>query len=148
MSRLAIAALAVTLLAVPAATMAKEKVDPPMHAIIACSSLASDGARLRCFDTAMVDLKRALDQGELVLNGNKAPSAVQGIVTASGSSGSNRFWMQLDSGDRWALLPEYEREKPPPVGAMMKVHKGLLGTYTISGRGWHTTQGRYLGRRP
>lgn len=148
MFRLAIASLAVILLAVPAAITAKEKADPPMHALIACSALASDVARLRCFDTAMVDLKRALDQGELVLNGNKAPSALQGIVTASGSSSFKRFWMELDSGDRWALLPEYEREKPPPVGAMMKVHKELFGTYTISGRGWHTSQGRYLGRRP
>ncbi|MEO7505077.1 MAG: hypothetical protein ABIT69_07845 [Sphingomicrobium sp.] len=148
MSRLAIASLAVAVLAVPAATMAKEKADPPMQAIIACASLASDGARLRCYDSTMVDFKRALDKGDLVLSGNKEPKALQGIVTASGSSGNNRFWVQLDSGDRWSLLPEYDREKPPPVGAKMKVSKEFFGTYKISGRGWHISDARYLGRRP
>lgn len=137
---------AVVLVAAPGVAAAKEKIEPRVQAVMACESVAASDARLQCFDQAAAGLKQALDRGTMVLKETKGPTAREGVVTASGTSGANRFWVVLDSGDRWTLLPKTVREAPPAPGTRLKAKKTLWGRHWISGPGWSESEAEFVGR--
>lgn len=125
---------------------AKEKLEPRTQAMLACRNVAADAARLACYDQAMTALKQAIDLGDVVMNVVRKPAALDGVVKASGQSGEDRFWVELDSGDRWTLLPTSFRSHPPRVGTRMHVHKALMGDYWISGQGWSESKAQFEGK--
>ncbi len=145
MPRLAAAITAIVLLSVPAMAAAKDKMEPRAQAMLACASLTPDSARLRCYDQSVLALKQALEQGDLVVNEHKQPMAREGLVKASGPMGNNRFWIELESGDRWELDPTSDRDKAPPPGSQIKVRK-FMGAFWASGPGWRDSEAHYLGR--
>ena len=145
MSRLVIAATGLALLGVAASANAKDDLEPRTRAMLACRSIAPDDARLRCYDQSMAALKEAIDQGSVVLDDR--PKMGEGIVKASGQSGENRYWVELESGERWTLLPTTARRGPPQPGSNVKVRRPFVGSgYWISGPDWEESRAEYVGR--
>ena len=138
--------IALALLGTAGAAVAKDKLEPRTQAMLSCRTVTTDAARLACYDQAMAVLKQAIDQGDLVMNVVKKPLALDAMVKASGQNGEDRFWMEMDNGDRWTLLPTGFRSHPPRVGARMHVHKALMGDYWISGPGWSESKALFDGR--
>ncbi len=146
MSRLAVAVAAVLLLAAPASGVAKEKIEPRMAAMLACGSVTPSEERLRCYDQAASTLRQALDQGELVLEEKSRPSALEGVVKATGAMGNNRYWVELDSGDRWQVFSTSNLKKAPATGVKVKLRKGAFGNYWLSDPSSTGRRSLYLGR--
>jgi hypothetical protein len=146
MSRLALMALA-ALVAIPTGVSAKEKIDPRVAASLACTSIASSEQRLACYDKAIGGLKQALEAGELVSNFERQPKKLEGIVRAAGSMGFNRYWAELDSGDRWEIISDSHRDEAPRNGAKVELRKGMMGSYWFSTPGSRDRRARFLGRR-
>jgi hypothetical protein len=86
-----------------------------------------------------------MSQGSVVVKENKAPVTLGGVVKASGTSGANRFWVELENGDRWALLPGKTRRAPPAPGTTVKVSRTLMGSYYLSGPNWPQSEAQFLG---
>lgn len=135
------------LVAAPATAIAKDRSQEHLQSVVACGSIAESEARLRCFDQSVLAVKEALEQGRLVVEENKGPRALGGIVRASGSRGENRYWVELENGDRWLLLPTTSRDEPPRPGAAVKLRKGglLSSGYWISADGWQESRADFLG---
>ncbi len=146
MPRLAAAMTAIILLSMPAAASAKDRMEPRAQAMLACASLTPDAARLRCYDQSILALKQALDQGDLVVNEHKQPMSNGGLIKASGAMGNNRYWVELESGDRWELDPTSDRNEAPRVGTMIKVRK-FMGSFWAAGPSWRDSEAHYLGRQ-
>lgn len=146
MPRFAAAMTAIVLLSVPTMAGAKDKMEPRAQAMLACASLTPDAARLRCYDQSVLALKQALEQGDLVVNEHKQPMTNEGLIKASGPMGGNRYWMELESGDRWELNPTSDRDQAPRPGTRIKVRK-FMGAYWAAGPGWRDSEAHYLGRR-
>ena len=146
MSKLALTIVAV-LAVIPAGAAAKDKVDPRVAASLACTSIADSGQRLACYDKAIGGLKQALESGELVSNFERQPKKMEGTVRAAGGMGFNRYWAELDSGDRWEIISESMRDEAPRAGAKVKLRKGMMGTYWISTPDSRDRRARFLGRR-
>ena len=137
---------AAVLLSVPGVAAAKDKLDPRLEAVMACPSVADSAARLQCFDHAVAPLQQALVHGTVTLEERKGPLAMEGVVKASGQTSSNRYWVELENGDRWTLTPKSSRPKAPTVGSTLKMKKTLWGGYWISGSGWSESEGAFVGR--
>lgn len=109
---------------------AKEKVDPRIGAAIACRSITQNEQRLRCYDQAIAGLRLALDSGQLVPAGeSRKPLALEGVIKDVRPFGYNRYWVELDSGDRWEVISESSRDVSPRKGAKVKLEKGTMGGY-------------------
>lgn len=135
------------LLAAPTGAMAKD--DPARHlqSVVDCGAVSEADARLRCYDRAVVSVKEALEQGRLVVEEGRGPRALDGVIKASGIRGENSYWVQLENGDRWLLLPATRRKEPPRPGMAVKFRKGLLSSgYWISGDGWQDSRADFVGR--
>lgn len=136
---------AIVLLSTPTIAAAKDKMEPRLQAVLACQSISENNARLQCFDQAIAPLKQALVRGTMVLEEKKGPLALEGVVKASGQSGANRYWVVLENGDRWTLLPKSTRPKAPPPGTTVRMKKTLWGGYWISGPGWSESEASFAG---
>lgn len=136
---------AVVLLSVPGMAAAKDKLDRRLEAVMACQSVTDNNARLQCFDQAVAPLQKALVHGTMTLEEKKGPLALEGVVKASGQTSVNRYWVELENGDRWTLTPKSSRPKAPPVGSTLKMKKTLWGGYWISGAGWSESEGAFAG---
>ena len=124
---------------------AKDKPDPRLQSMVACRALTDAAARLQCYDQAMLALNQAVEQGELRVEAKSGPRLLGGIVKASGQDGPNRFWMELDNGDRWQLLPTTDRKRPPQPGTRVKIRKTMLDSaYWVSGEGWSESRARFV----
>ena len=135
------------LLAMAAGANAKDKLEPRTQAMLACQGIAADSARLQCYDQAMAVLKQAIDQGAVVVEKNNKPTAREGIVKVSREIADNVFWIELDNGERWKLLPSTRRNGPPQVGSTVKVHKPLYGSgFWIIGPDWDDSRADFQGR--
>ena len=135
------------LLALASGANAKDKLEPRTQAMLACQGIAADGARLQCYDQAMAPLKQAIEQGTVVVEKNDRPIAREGVVKASREIGDNVFWVELNNGDRWKLLPSTRRNGPPQVGSTVKVHKPLYGSgFWIMGPDWDDSRADFEGR--
>ncbi len=148
MLKFALVIIALIGLGSPAIGAAPAKLEPRTRAILACASVAAEDARLRCYDESVVALQQAVGQGDVVLKEKKGPKALGGVVTASGSMGDNRYWIDLDSGERWQLLPTTIRNGAPPKGLKIEVRKGIASNYWISGAGWTSSPARFVRRLP
>ena len=146
MSRLALMVVA-GLALVPAAAVAKDKVDPRIKASLECTTIAASAERLACYDKAICGLKQALETGELVSNFERQPKKLEGTVQAAGGMGFNRFWAELDTGDRWEIIATKMSDEPPRRGEKVKLRKALMGSYWISAPGYPDRRARFLGRR-
>lgn len=147
MSRWTIVVTGLALLGASASVPAKDKFEPLTQAILTCQAIAADDARLRCYDQAMPALKSAIDQGSVVLSEPKGPAAREGVVKAAGQSGENSYWIEMESGDRWRLLPTTARRGPPQPGSTIKVRKPFTGSgYWISGSDWKESRAEFVGR--
>lgn len=145
MSKWAIAAFGLALLGMSAGANAKDKLEPRTQAMLACRSIAANDARLRCYDESMAALNDAIERGSVVLD--EKPTKGQAIVKASGRSGENSFWIELESGERWKLLPTTNRSQPPQVGSTIKVYRPFYGSgYWISGPDWEESRAEFVGR--
>lgn len=131
------------LLSVPGIAVAKDK--PRLEAVLACESISANEARLQCYDQAVAALKPAVARGSLVVKETNDPVTLGGVVKASGASGGNRFWVELENGDRWALLPGKTRRNPPAPGTTVKVSRTLMGNYYVSGPKWPESEAKFLG---
>ena len=131
MSRCA-APLALMLLAAPAMGAAKDKVEPRMAAMLACGSVASNEARLRCYDAAASTLRKAVSQGEVAIQRKSKPKALEGVIRAAGAMSDNSYWVELVSGDRWQVMSSSPSDEAPAAGATAKLRKGPLGNYWFS----------------
>lgn len=126
----------------------KDKPELPLRSIMACRAVTDPSARLNCYDQAMLTLNQAVQQGQVRSDSEAGPSAFSGAVKASGRQGENIFWVELENGDRWQLLPTTLRSRPPQPGTVLKVRKtAIVSTYWISGRGWSESRARFLRRR-
>jgi len=130
MSRRA-ALLALMLLAAPTMAAAKDKVEPRMAAMLACVSVTSNEARLRCYDQAAVPLRQAVTKGEVAVSQKAGPKELEGVIRAAGAM-SDGYWVELASGDRWKVISNSSFDEAPPTGATVKLRKGPLGNYWIS----------------
>jgi hypothetical protein len=149
MLKLAAAIAGLLMLVAPAAVSAKDKTaESRAQALLACAAVADDQARLRCYDETAVAMKQALDQDGLVLTERTKPRGREGIVKSAGYLGGNRYWVELDTGDRWQLVPTTERKGPPETGVRVKVDRGPLGNYWFSAPGWPVSPAKYMRRRP
>jgi hypothetical protein len=147
MLKWAVAMTGMGMLAVASGANAKDKLEPRTQAMLACQGIATDDARLQCYDQAMAALKLAIDQGSVVVEKNDKPIAREGVVKASRQIGDNVFWIELDNGDRWKLLPSTRRSQPPQVGSTVKVHKPLYGSgFWIVGPEWDDSRADFEGR--
>jgi hypothetical protein len=135
----------VILLSVPGIAVAKDKEDARIEAMLACEGIAANEARLQCFDQAITPLKQALTRGTVVVEERNAPLLLEGVVKTSGQTSSNRYWLVMENGDRWALLPKSSRPKPPAPGSRVKMKKTLWGGYWLSGPGWAESEAAFLG---
>jgi hypothetical protein len=131
MSRRA-APLALMLLTAPAMAAAKEKPEPRMAAMLACGSVVSNEARLRCYDDAVAPLRRALGKGEIALKEKSRPKELEGVIRSAGGMGDNNYWIELASGDRWQVISNSPFDEPPPTGVTARLRKGPLGNYWFS----------------
>lgn len=150
MPRLAIALSTSALLAASTSALAKEKVDPRIGAAIACSSITQADERLRCFDQAIAGLKQALASGQLVpAEDARKPLVLEGTVRTAGHFGFNRFWVELDSGDRWELIAANRFDDVPPKrGTKVTIKKAAMGGYWVKEDGSNgNRRAQYLGRR-
>ena len=133
------------LLSVPEIAVAKDKEDARIEAMLACEGIAANEARLQCFDQAIVPLKQALTRGTVVVEERNAPLLLEGVVKTSGQTSSNRYWLVMENGDRWALLPKSSRSKPPAPGTRVKMKTTLWGGYWLSGPDWSESEAAFLG---
>ena len=146
MSRWAVAMTGLGLLAMAAGANAKDKLEPRTQAMLACQGIAANDARLLCYDQAMTVLKEAIEQGAVVVEKSSKPISREGVIKASGQLGENSFWIELESGDRWKLLPTTQRSHPPKVGTTIKVGKPFYGSgHWISGPDWDQSRADYMG---
>ena len=139
--------LALMLLAAPAMAAAKDKTEPRMAAMLACGSVASDEARLRCYDAAASTLRQAVNKGEVALKEKARPKELEGVVRSSGAMGDNSHWVELVSGDRWEVISASPSDAAPPAGAKVKLRKGPLGNYWISAPGMPERRAMFIRRR-
>lgn len=147
MSRLMIAIMAMIGLASPQAAWSKEKADPRIETAIACAAVTASEARLSCYDRAIGALRLALESGQLVPAGEaRKPLALEGVVTAAGPMGFNRFWVTLNNGERWQLIATSSREIPPRRGAKIKLRKGVMGAYWFVDPAASDMRASYMGR--
>jgi hypothetical protein len=133
------------LLFVPCIALAGDRPEPRLEAVLACEAITANEARLQCYDKAMSSFKRAMAQGSLVVKEKDAPTTHGGVIKASGQSGSNRYWVEFDNGDRWSLTPTKSRRGPPVPGSTAKLSRTLMGNYYFSGPGWPQTEATFLG---
>jgi hypothetical protein len=145
MSKRVSAILGIALLSAPGIAAAKDKQDSRLQAMLECESVSASEARLQCYDQAVAALKPAVAQGTVVVKEKNAPVTLGGVVKASGASGGNRFWLELENGDRWALLPGKTRREPPPPGTTVKVSRTLMGSYYVSAPNWPQSEAKFLG---
>jgi hypothetical protein len=138
---------ALAMLSLPAAAVAKDKVDPRIAKSLQCTTIADGPQRLACYDQAMAGLKQALEEGELMSTAQFKPKALEGTVVASGGLGFNRFWVELDTGDRWELITGSMNDVPPRRGAKAKLRKSLMRNYFYTDTYSPNFQARFLGRR-
>lgn len=136
------------LLFVPAEAGAKDKLEPRVQSVLACSAVTATDARLRCFDGAAAALRQALADGNVVLKEKKGPRSREGIVRASGQSGESSYWVELDNGDRWTTVTKIARRGPPAPGTPMRLKRTPLGNYWISGPGWSESEATFAGHQP
>ena len=129
----------------PSIAVAKDKLEPRMQAMLACEAVSSNDARLQCYDQAMSAFRQAMARGSVVVKEKDAPTSLGGVIKASGQSGSNRYWVEFENGDRWALTPTKSRRGPPAPGSTAKLSRTLMGNYYFSGPNWPQTEARFLG---
>jgi len=146
MSRSAVALAVLALLGVSENASAQEKLDPLTKAMIACGDVKTDDARLHCYDQTMSSLKNAIDRGEVILDEDRGPITREGIIKTSGQTGENSFWIELESGERWNLIPTTPRRHPPKPGGNIKVRKSFFSGYWVSAPDWPETRARFKGR--
>ena len=115
-----------------------------MQAVLACEAIASNEARLQCFDQAILPLKQAMSRGSLVLKENKRPTALGGVVKASGKSGLSRYWVLLDNGERWTIMTAKDRREAPKPGTPLRMKKTFFGNYWVTGPGWPESEGTFV----
>ena len=115
-----------------------------MQAVLACEAIASNEARLQCFDQAILPLKQAMFRGSLVLKENKGPTALGGVVKASGKSGLSRYWVLLDNGERWTIMTAKDRREAPKPGTPLRMKKTFFGNYWVTGPGWPESEGTFV----
>jgi hypothetical protein len=149
MRKLLIATVATGLLAGSGPASAKEKIDPRIGAAIACTNIAQNDERLRCFDQALTGLKQALASGQLIpADDAKKPLVLEGTVKSAGHFGFNRFWVELDSGDRWELEWTNRFDQVPPKrGTKVTIKRAAIGGYWVKEVGGSNRRASYLGRR-
>ena len=138
-------AAGIVLLSVPSVAASKEKLDPRMQAVLACEAISSSEARLQCFDQAILPLKQALTRGSMVLKENKGPSALEGVVKASGKSAASRYWVVLENGERWTVVTAKDRRAAPKPGTPLRLKKTFFGNYWVSGPGWPESEAIFVG---
>ena len=92
-------------------------------------------------------MKVAIEQGELEVNQKPRPQGLAGVVKASGAFGDNRYWVELDNGDRWQITSEQTFDEAPPAGARVKLERGAMGSYWIVVPGAKDRRASFLGRR-
>ena len=148
MRKIAIAVVALGLFAGSAPAMAKEKIDPRIGAAIACANIADNDQRLRCFDQAIAGLKQALSSGQLIpADDARKPLVLEGTVKSAGHFGFNRFWVELDSGDRWELEWSNRFDQVPPKrGTKVTIKRAAIGGYWVKEVGGSNRRASYLGR--
>jgi hypothetical protein len=134
----------IALLALPSVAAAKENLEPRMQAVLECEAISANEARLQCFDQAILPLKQAMTRGSLILKENKGPSALGGVVKASGKSGANRYWVLLDNGERWSIQTAKDRRDAPKPGTVLRMKKTFFGNYWVNGAGWPESEGTFL----
>ena len=138
---------ALALLLCGASATAKEKLDPRIQAVLGCASVTDPAARLRCFDEKMAGLRQAVDSGQLISAEEASrPHALDGVITGAGVSGFNRFWVLMDSGDRWLLVASNSRDIGPKRGAKAHIRKGVMGAYWFEEANQSDRRAIYLGR--
>jgi len=145
MFRGAVALAGLVLLGTPAAVQAQDQVEPRTNAMLACRAIPSNDARLRCYDQAMTSLKEAIDQGGYIFDEDRGAIAREGVIKASGRTGENSFWIELESGDRWNLLPTTPRRDAPRPGGNIKVRKSFFSGYWVSAPDWPESRAKYKG---
>ena len=129
------APLALMLLTAPAMAAAKDKVEPRMAAMLACGSVVSNEARLRCYDAAAANLRQAVDKGEVALKQKSGPKELEGVIRSAGAIGEDAYWVELANGDRWRVISATPADEAPPTGVTARLRKGPLGNYWISAPG-------------
>jgi hypothetical protein len=138
------ALLALMLLAAPAMAAAKEKTEPRMAAMLACGSVASNEARLRCYDAAASTLRQALNKGEVALKQKSGPKELEGVIRSAGAIGEDAYWVELANGDRWRVISATPADEAPPTGVTAKLRKGPLGNYWISVPGMNDRRATFI----
>lgn len=149
MRKIAIAVTALSLFVGVNPATAKEKVDPRIEAAIACSNVAQNEDRLRCFDQAVGGLKQALASGQLIpADEARKPLVLEGTIRAAGHFGFNRFWVEMDSGDRWEIEASNRFDQiPPKRGTKVTIKRAAIGGYWVKEVGGSNRRANYLGRR-
>ena len=67
------------------------------------------------FDQAVGGLKQALASGQLIpADEARKPLVLEGTIRAAGHFGFNRFWVEMDSGDRWEIEASNRFDQIPP----------------------------------
>ena len=146
-SRFAVAPLILLVGSTPSIAKYKDELDPRIRAAIACSTVGQNEERLRCYDQAVNGLRLALESGQLVPASEATkPLVLEGVVKAAGGFGFNKFWMELDSGDRWAVTGANRYDEGPERGSKVSLRKGVMSGYWLSEPGSPDRRAKYLGR--
>lgn len=146
MRQIAILTLATAVAAAPAAARPAKETDSRVAAAIACAAIQDSEQRLRCYDEAVASLTQAVQSGSLLGQKTAAeqPKSLEGVVSASGGHGYDRFWVMLDSGDRWEVVAR-NFDEAPRQGARVKLTRSPLGSYFFHEPGYPQRRARFLG---
>ena len=144
MTKILIAAAGVAVLACAGAASAKKGADARVQAAVACTTIAQSDARLRCYDQAMIGLQQVVATASLP--DDSEPLKLEGVIKAAGESGYNRFWVQLDSGDRWAVTANSSSDPVPQIGRKVALKKAMFGSYWFKQSSFPAQRAKYLGR--
>ncbi len=132
----------------------------PVAQVMECRRLTDPQARLRCYDSTVDSLGKALTGGSLVVvdredirrtrrslfgfslpklpffkgdrSAEDTPDEIIATIASVRLLPNDRWSLVLDSGAVWQTLQEGSSQSTPKVGQTVKIKSGALGAYRVS----------------
>jgi len=162
-SRIAVAAVAAALLAVPAVGQSPRKAARPaqLQALIACRAISDAAARLSCFDRQVAAIDDAEARSDLVIvdrqqirstrrslfgltlpriallesgGQDTLPQEVEGKIRSVSGTPDGKWVFQLEDAV-WRTTEVNAFQADPKAGEDVKIRRGPLGSYKLSVEG-------------
>lgn len=142
------APVALIILLIAGAAVAKDKGrDTRIEAVLECADITQPDERLQCYDSKMTGFRQAVETGRVIAaEDSTKPFALEGVVRGAGEISFNRYYVILDTGDRWELVAN-SNDTLPQIGAKVKLRKGAVGTYWFQEPYASDRRAKYRGRK-